>query len=439
MERRLTSRVISTFLAAIVGRCFAQTHVLQQPMLPVLPPARAIASPQDLVNLANNLLSDPLTVTPSFATSALNGSSLCPDTQAFDELRKSLPDDNADNHFESAFADIWKWDGNGTKGLLTFGGNGRELLEWLLRKRAAERPNEAVVLLEVGVWLGVSAARWLNVDPHVRVVGVDPFNAPHRGSPQLSTLQDSLPEVYNQFGNPSFNRALSEYVVLKDTKKTPDAACYEGDPRHRVAMIAGYAPQAFNPIIDAGFGIDIVYLDGGKNHDIVQFTTLFYSMLDSAWPIMTLAISGDDFSHPYTPTIQPILREFAASKGLQLAVSVKRTWVMASSTVGIGLYCQDALKYANGACPFKWILQDPQAYKGPNRDQIFEAAKEAELQRIKLSPEMLNPELSKEAKAANPHLQLNIQLQQHLMPDGAFDVGFVFSNTLTGVPPSALV
>jgi len=177
---------------------------------------------------------------------------------------------------------------------LSFGSVGRGPVKEFVKRRCEE--TGFAVLIEVGVWLGQSVAEWLSSSSCVRVVGVDPF-------------------LYPKPDNPAFNKALALSHIRRSVNNTS-----------RVHLVTGYAPEALRTLrIDA----DVVYLDGGKTKDAARHERYLRESLRAYASLFPGAlIAGDDWKRGTTPRLQPVLREWASSHFLTLAVSGGRTWLM---------------------------------------------------------------------------------------------------------------
>jgi len=232
--------------------------------------------------------------------------------------------------------------------LLTFGQEGRELLDLMLRDVAEEavRAGRVATMVEVGVWLGHSVARWASLHESLRVVGVDPFKAPRyqKGKDLHDCKKSSVPaeyqSQYKSFGQSWFNKRFASIVVNETaTLRHVDS---------RVLLVEGFSPQALLPILQS-IQIDAFYIDGGKNNNCSAHAEYFRHSLDTFYSHNPNAIvSGDDYYHHSTPALEYILIEFAKGHGLQLVVAEKRTWIMAKN-----------LEKYSGRRKFSWIVRDP--------------------------------------------------------------------------------
>jgi hypothetical protein len=188
-------------------------------------------------------------------------------------------------------------------GVLGFGDHGREMMDSIIKALCASPERETVTLMEVGVWFGSSLARWLQVDPKVRVVGVDPFIAVPTQDRQVKLLKRN--EMHEE-------------------------------PTDRALAIAGFFPQAADFFFDAhheqkGPDIDIFYLDGGKVNepqDHIDFVTATITKVIDEFP--NVIVSGDDWQHgTHYKLFQDTIRQLAAKYGRTVFLSGNRTWIMA--------------------------------------------------------------------------------------------------------------
>lgn len=206
----------------------------------------------------------------------------------------------------------------------------------VVRKESQEAQEEQrpFVLMEIGVWLGKSIAKWLETDQNVHVIGIDPFDTPKFNE---STHQ--------------FNQRLANYVVQHESHGSSG----------RYALITGFSPEAAKPFLHKKkLPIDMFYIDGGKIDDHLQFSKYLTKSLDTFYDSNPNALfSGDDWVHKKTPTLQPILTAFAAQNHLQLAES-RNQWLMGNR-----------LDKRLIDTPVTFVVKNHSDYKGPTIEQIL--------------------------------------------------------------------
>lgn len=213
---------------------------------------------------------------------------------------------------------------NQAKGVLGFGDHGREMMDSIIKALCADPKRETVTVMEVGVWFGSSLARWLQVDPKVQVVGVDPFIAVPTQERQVKLLK---PHEKKLFGKVKFNRGLTMYNVGRKLQEKST---------ERILAIAGFFPQAADFFFDAhhqqkGPDIDIFYLDGGKvNEPQAHMDFLVGTITKVIDEFPNVIVSGDDWQHGNQYKLfQDTIRELAAKYGRTVFLSGNRTWIMA--------------------------------------------------------------------------------------------------------------
>lgn len=233
--------------------------------------------------------------------------------------------------------------------ILGFGSGGRDTLVGILKVGAQEAraSGRTYTLMEIGVWLGAGLSIWLDADPNMHAIGIDPFGTPDQNH---SKLQDVPVGLKSQFGHPDFNRQLAEYVV---NRRVPDA-------NRRFSLITGFSPEAAKPVLSqAHTRVDAFYIDGGKMPDKIRFTKYINESLHVFHSHNRYAIlSGDDWSHRTTPTLQGVLKAFAVEKGLQLAQAGHKTWMMA---VGLEKHLSKTKSHK-----FQWEVQHPDDFETPS-------------------------------------------------------------------------
>jgi hypothetical protein len=213
-------------------------------------------------------------------------------------------------------------------GIFGFREEGREMMDIAIQEIAKQQSE--VVLMEVGVWLGMSVARWLGASPALKVVGVDPFRAPSANHPKAKDIQPE--SLRKKFGQPSFNKKLAETYIKKHSQKGAE----------RSILVEGYYPDAVNFWLSSDNKeqypkIDVFYLDGGKAgtaEEHVKFVRDSLVAVVKAYPDVVL--SGDDWSHGDHPyAFQECVLGLAKELGRQVYVSGGRTWIMPSTKVNM--------------------------------------------------------------------------------------------------------
>jgi hypothetical protein len=208
--------------------------------------------------------------------------------------------------------------------LFGFGHVGREIIDNMIKDISTYK--EVVVLMEVGVWLGQSAARWLNVSPSVRLIAIDPFAVPNSNNEIIKQSNDE--DLKSKFNKGSFRRALAQYTMMKES---PGA-------EEKVVTLTGLHPQAAAPVFsnDCGPAVDIFYLDGGKVDDIKMHMNFVNSTLEGVLDrFPDVIVCGDDWNHgtkPHMEAFQSLINNIAAARGKVVKVGGGRTWMMINKT-----------------------------------------------------------------------------------------------------------
>lgn len=202
----------------------------------------------------------------------------------------------------------------------------------------AKKDQRPYVLMEIGVWLGKSTAKWLETDENVHVIAIDPFDTPK----------------FNE-STKLFNQRLANYVVEHESHGSSG----------RYALITGFSPEAAKPFLHKkDLPIDMFYIDGGKTPDRLKFSKYLTKSLDTFYAASPTALfSGDDWDHKPTPTLQPILKAFAAKNHLQLVTS-NNQWLMA-----------DHLEKRLVDKAVTFVVKNYKDYQGPTIEHILEDLK----------------------------------------------------------------
>lgn len=209
---------------------------------------------------------------------------------------------------------------------LHFGDAGRKMLDNIIKSLCVSKGRKILIVMEVGVWLGHSVARWLKVDPKVRVVAFDPFTVPETGNPWFEKVGISDKDQ-KHFGNSVFNRGLAKFNVEKQIKEIST---------NRALVIEGFFPEAGNFFFDAyrrgkGPQVDVFYLDGGKVTDPQKHMSFVNNTLTKVLNDFPSAIiAGDDWSHgTHKELFQKTVANIAMDWGRNVYVSDESTWMMA--------------------------------------------------------------------------------------------------------------
>ncbi|MFC3052721.1 hypothetical protein [Kordiimonas pumila] len=192
----------------------------------------------------------------------------------------------------------------------TLGGGGRELVDALIK---SDKPK---FMLEIGCFLCASAKRWLNLDPDLKLVGVDPWDEEglteqvkrYVGRPNLTRKypdrETQLQFVHDVETQTPFCTALANLRGLED----------------RFIPYRGLSPNALYELKEKGFEPDLVYIDAGKNMTDLEVS-------HTLWP--SARITGDDWhwnrAHGYP--MRKIVYGFAEKHGYSVEAEWA-TWVL---------------------------------------------------------------------------------------------------------------
>lgn len=222
---------------------------------------------------------------------------------------------------------------------LGFGSIGRSPIKHFLQRRCQE--HGFALLVEVGVWLGLSMAEWLTVpnatSKHgcLHVVGIDPFQMPDPTHHKVKRLPSAL---RLKLGVPAFNRAFAKYVIRLGVGDHAGAA--------RAALLTGFAPDGLRPLFDrsSSLPVDAVYIDGGKtDNEEMHREYLLRSLAAYSSRYPAAGICGDDWSLKQTPALRPTLIGWARNHSLALGVAKRRTWFMGATERAWG--CEPAIQW----------------------------------------------------------------------------------------------
>jgi hypothetical protein len=180
-------------------------------------------------------------------------------------------------------------------------GGGRDLVDALIRQKGH------AIMLEVGVFMGNSARRWLAQSSELTLICLDAWDDPtwadHMAARGEHDLADKLKE--SNGAQRVFQTNLWEY-------------------RGRVIAIRGYAPEALKILVDNDVSPEIIYVDADKDaKTLLGVAALFPNSI----------ICGDDWSWSKAgASLYPIragVRALAKKRNAHLILR-KATWLISA-------------------------------------------------------------------------------------------------------------
>eukprot|EP00980_Cylindrotheca_fusiformis_P010294 scaffold2294_cov106-Cylindrotheca_fusiformis.AAC.10 len=239
-----------------------------------------------------------------------------------DEYEKSLPMSEAETKdtYLSVYERLYKE----APGVFSFGDHGRDMIDSIIKALCADPKRETVTVMEVGVWFGNSLARWLKLDPKVRVVGVDPFVAVPTQQRQVSLMK---PHEKTLLGNVDFYRGLMVHNIREQL--------HGKEATDRTLAVAGFFPQGVDFLFEAhrkqqAPDIDIFYIDAGKVSDTSEHLDFVTSITKVMEEFPNVIVFGENWKHgTHFKEFQKLVRELAAKYGRTILLSEDRTWIMA--------------------------------------------------------------------------------------------------------------
>ena len=191
-------------------------------------------------------------------------------------------------------------------------GGGRHLVNDVIGKRGLK------IMLEIGVFVGGSCLQWLEANPTLTVIGVDPW-------PDNAEIGDYFARTISIYRHIVDLGGMSDEEVVAQMNR-PDAALGGTlsnlwEYRDRFIPVRGYAPEVLQEIDACGVIPDIVFLDAMKTGEEI-------TVIHALWP--NCIITGDDWSWAddggVAPIREPVIRH-ADSNGLRLTAECA-TWLI---------------------------------------------------------------------------------------------------------------
>ncbi|WP_374763226.1 class I SAM-dependent methyltransferase [Yunchengibacter salinarum] len=191
----------------------------------------------------------------------------------------------------------------------TLDSGGRHLIEDVIRR---DRP---ALMLEIGCFLGVSARRWLDANPALRLIGLDPWDdglidqvRRYVGRPKLA---ETWPERETQ---QRFADAIARQGPFESALANLDGV------RDRFLPWRGRAPEALQDIDAAGLVPDLVYIDAAKQRADLD-------TVRALWPAARITGDDWDWNRRKNYPMRRIVEAFAAEHGLAITAE-GGTWVL---------------------------------------------------------------------------------------------------------------
>lgn len=171
------------------------------------------------------------------------------------------------------------------------------------------------VFVEVGCFLCGSTLTWLEADPDLTVIGIDPWAGDWDAHMQRWLGLSWAQAVFRGIGDvEAFRADLRRHGPFRSA--IANLRAY----RDRFIPIKGFSPAALQVIADAGVEPDIIYIDAGK----------IAADLEAAHRLFPAAhLCGDDWG--WGPEqgfpMRQVVESFAAEHGFDI-VAERQTWLL---------------------------------------------------------------------------------------------------------------
>lgn len=167
-------------------------------------------------------------------------------------------------------------------------------------------------MLEIGTFLGLSTRLWLNCDPELTVICVDPWISPKAHEWTESWALKGWPEIHHKVIHDLFLSSNWDY-------------------RDRIIPIRGASPDELGAVHACGVEPDLIYVDGDHSYEgVMKDLTECYRLFPNA------LLTGDDWNwdkHFCPPqSVREAVIEFSEARDWSVQSKkntwVKNTWVM---------------------------------------------------------------------------------------------------------------
>lgn len=190
------------------------------------------------------------------------------------------------------------------------GGGGRELVDAIIR---VSRPR---LMVEIGVFLGASTKRWLDISPRLTVIGIDPWDE-LRLIPQCRRYV-GRPALTRAYPDPEMQERFAVDIAANGVRLT--ALSLLRPYRDRFIPMQATSPDGLHEIAATGLKPDLVYIDADKKAEDLEAA-------HRLWP--EAIIAGDDWHWGRTKgyPMRRVVEEFAAKNGFAITAD-HGTWVL---------------------------------------------------------------------------------------------------------------
>jgi len=191
----------------------------------------------------------------------------------------------------------------------SLGGYGREMIDQLIQRTKPK------VMLEIGCFMGASAQRWLEVDPNIVLIGIDPWD------------DGLIEQCWRYVGRPTLTRIYPELETQKAFARAVEtqgpfltAMANMVDYKDRFIPMRGYSPDALFELAELGIAPDIIYIDCNKKPDELDVS-------HKLWP--DAVITGDDWhwSRSKGYPMRKIVTRFAEQHNYKVRAE-HATWIL---------------------------------------------------------------------------------------------------------------
>lgn len=188
-------------------------------------------------------------------------------------------------------------------------GGGRELVTDAIRTRGVR------VMVEIGSFLCGSTIQWLDSDPALKVIGIDPWSA------NFAVILERYKD--NKLFNSCFGKITDRDAFIDSVRRHgPYASAMANVSSYgdRFVPVRAQSPQVLTELADLGVAPDMIYFDSNKLMDDLQIARQLFP---------SACLCGDDWTWGGDQgfPVQTAVKAFCADQRLSYRAA-RATWII---------------------------------------------------------------------------------------------------------------